>query len=77
VDRCVGGLLGASVLFFGAALWEFLAEDHWVSATEVSNSKFVVFILVAVLVGFLLGYIGVGLLERFKSSRFDEPGVIT
>jgi hypothetical protein len=77
VDRCVGGLLGASVFFFGAALWEFLAEDHWVSATEVSNSKFVVFILVAVLVGFLLGYIGVGLLERFKSSRFDEPGVIT
>jgi hypothetical protein len=77
VDRFVGGVLGASVLFLGAALWEFLAHEHLVPAAEASKPLFVVFILVAVLGGFLLGYVGVGLLEKFKHNRFDEPGVVT
>lgn len=68
VDRLVGGLLGASVAFFSVSLWEFLAHVHLVTATVVSNSAFAVFILVATLVGFVLGYGGVGFLEKFKSG---------
>ena len=68
VDRSVGGLLGATVLFFSVSLWEFLAHEHLVHAREVSDSTFTGFILSATLVGFLLGYGGVGFLEKFKSG---------
>ena len=68
VDRWAGGLLGASVLFFSVSLWEFLAHLHFVDAKVVSNSIFAVFILMATFVGFLMGYTGVGFLEKFKSG---------
>jgi hypothetical protein len=73
VDRFAGGVLGAGVLFLGAALWEFLAHHHLLPAKEVSSSLYAVFTLVAAVAGFLLGYFGVGLLEKFKSGRFVEP----
>ena len=72
VDRFVGGVLGASVLFLLASLWEFLAHQHLVPAAVVPGPNFTVFILVAALAGFLLGYIGVGLLEKFKSHRLTS-----
>jgi hypothetical protein len=77
VDRFVGGVLGASILFVGAALWEFLAHEHLLPAAVVSDSRYAVFILITALGGFLLGYIGVGILEKFKSKRFGEPEIIT
>lgn len=72
VDRFAGGVLGAGVLFLGAALWELLAQHHLLPAKEVSNSLYAVFSLVAAFAGFWLGYFGVGLLEKFKSSRSVE-----
>lgn len=72
VDRCAGGLLGASVLFLVVALWELLAHLHFLPAREVSDLAYVAFTLVAVGAGFVLGYLGVEVLKKFKQNKLPK-----
>lgn len=65
VDHIAGGLFCAAAFFFGVTLWEYLP----LPTVQVSRLPYLVFRAFVCTVGFLLGYLGVGQMEKLKGKR--------